>query len=105
MMGMFQIDPSLDLYLAREFMASPVGLHSPNLQRLLRAMRGAPLAGKYALLATKPGHEWTLIQLSGDPEVAPVVHHDCVFTDLLEAEREVFRRRWKQMTSEELNLE
>ena len=74
-------------------MTSPVGPHSENLQRLLRSMRGGALKGKYALLTTKPGREWTLVQLSGDPEVAPVVHQDCAFTDLLEAEREVFRRR------------
>ena len=101
---MFEIDPQLDVYLAREFMASPVGLHSPNLQRLLRSMRGGPLKDKYALLASKPGREWTLIQLSGHPDVPPLVHHDHVFSDLLDAEREVFRRRWKQLTGEELKL-
>ena len=101
---MFEIDPQLDASLAREFMTSPVGLHSPNLQRLLRTMRGGPLEGKYALLSTKPGREWTLIHLSGDPAVPPIVYHEVIFTDLLDAEREVFRRRWKQLTGERLEL-
>ncbi len=101
---MYEIDPQRDLSLAREFMATPVGLHSPNLQRLLRAMRGGALQGKYALLSTKPGHEWTLIQLSGERDLPPVVHEDAVFTDLLDAEREVFRRRWKEQTGETLDL-
>lgn len=101
---MFEIDPRRDLPLAEEFMTAPVGLHSPNLQRLLRSMRGEPLKGKYALLNTKPGREWTLIQMSGTPDIPPLILHDQVFTDLLEAEREVFRRRWKQRTGESLNL-
>ena len=100
----FRIDPERDLDLAREFMAAPAGLHSPNLQRLLRAMRGGPLEGKYALLTTRPGHEWTLIRLSGSRDVPPTVLEDCVFDDRDEAERVVFRLRWKQHTGRELGL-
>ena len=98
----FRIDPDRDLELAAEFMAAPAGLHSPNLQRLLRAMRSGPLEGKYALLVTRPGHEWTLIRLSGARDVPPTVLEDCVFDDLDEAERAVFRLRWKQHTGREL---
>ena len=101
---MFKIDPQLDLYLAREFLAAPAGPHSPNLQRLLRVMRGGELRGKFAALATKSGREWTLIQLSGDPDIPPLVHHDCLYTDPLEAEKEVFRRRWMRLTGEALSL-
>ena len=100
----FRIDPERDIALAREFMAAPAGLHSPNLQRLLRAMRGGPVEGKYALLTTRPGHEWTLMQLSGSRDVPPTVLEDCVFDDLDEAERVVFRLRWKQHTGRELGL-
>ena len=100
----FRIDPERDIELAREFMAAPAGLHSPNLQRLLRAMRGGPLEGKYALLTTKPGHEWTLMRLSGSRDVPPKVLEDCVFDDRDEAERVVFRLRWKQHTARELEL-
>ena len=100
----YRIDPERDLDLAREFMATPVGHHSPNLQRLLRSMRGGPVKGKYALLVTKPGHEWTLIQLSGERAVAPKIFEDTVYQDLDEAEREVFRLRWKQFTGRELEL-
>ena len=85
-------------------MADPVGLHSPNLQRLLRTLRGGPLPGKYALLNTKPGREWTLMRLSGAPDAAPEILHEQIFIDLLEAEREVFRRRWEEHTGRPLNL-
>ena len=85
-------------------MATPVGLHSPNLQRLLRAMRGGAVKGKYALLTTKPGHEWTLIQLSGDRATAPKIFDQHVYHDLDEAEREVFRLRWQQLSGQALEL-
>lgn len=100
----FRIDPERDLPLAREFMATPIGFHSPNLQRLLRAMRGGPLPGKYALYKSRPGHEWMLMELSGSRDVPPVMHKDTVFTDLDEAERHVFRLRWRQITGRDLDL-
>ena len=100
----FRIDPERDLDLAREFLATPVGFHSPGLQRLLRAMRGGPVKDKYALLTTRPGREWTLIQLSGERGVAPRIREEHVYHDLDEAEREVFRLRWKQHTGRELAL-
>ena len=102
---MYEIDPDRDLPLAREFMAAPIGLHSPNLQRLLRAMRGGPVKGKYALLCTKPGHEWTLMRMSGERGAPPELLEDTVFGDLLEAERAVFKLRWKQSTGRELALD
>ncbi|MDT5000474.1 MAG: hypothetical protein QOK12_2579, partial [Mycobacterium sp.] len=40
----YRIDPITDLPHAREFMATPVGLHSPGLQRVLNVLRGEPLA-------------------------------------------------------------
>ena len=100
----FRMDPERDLDLAREFMADPVGFHSPNLQRLLRAMRTGPVKGKYALLMTRPGREWALIQLSGERGVAPRIWKEHVYDDLDQAEREVFRLRWKQHTGRELPL-
>jgi len=101
----YEIDPERDLPLVHEFMAQPIGMHSPNLQRLLRVMRRGPVAGKYALFRSKAGHEWTLMQLSGEPCKPPVIHDDVVFTDLDEAERHVFRLRWKQMTGQDLEPE
>ena len=98
----YRIDPDRDLPLVAEFMAAPIGFHSPNLQRLLRAMRGGPLPGKYALYKSRPGHEWMLMQLSGNRDVPPTMHEDVVFTDLEDAERHVFRLRWKQITGRDL---
>ena len=102
---MYEIDPQRDLPLAREFMAAPIGLHSPNLQRLVRGMRSGPVKGKYVLLCTTPGHEWTLMRMSGERGVPPQVLEDTVFDDLLDAERAVFKLRWKQSTGRELVLD
>ena len=102
---MASIDPIRDLRLAREFMATPIGHHSPDLQRLLRTFRGEPVKGKYALLITKPSREWMLIELSGDKGVPFKLHRDQVFTSLADAERAVFRLRWKRHTGQDMVLE
>ena len=86
-----------------EFRQNPLGPHSPNLQRVLNLMRGAPTAGKYCLICTKPFSEWRLARMSGQRGVpAAPIDHD-VFTDLAEAEWAVFRRRWRELTGEDLN--
>ena len=100
----YEIDWARDIELAREFIHAPVGHHSPNLQRLLRVMRSGPVKGKYALLVTKPGREWTLIRCSGQMGVSPTVYWDNIFLSIEDAEREVFRLRWKELTGRELNL-
>ena len=99
------IDPVRDLRLAREFMACPIGHHSPDLQRLLRQFRGEPVKGKYALLTVRSNREWMLIELSGEKGVPFTMHPDRRFTSLAEAERAVFRLRWKRYTGQDLELE
>jgi branched-chain amino acid transport system permease protein len=102
---MIAIDPVRDLRLAREFMATPIGHHSPDLQRLLRQFRGEPVKGKYALLTVRPNREWMLIELSGEKGVPFTLHPDQRFTSLAEAERAVFRKRWKRYTGQDLMLD
>ena len=98
----YEIDFARDIELAREFIYAPIGHHSLNLQRLLRAMRSGPVKGKYALLMTKPGREWTLIRCSGQVGVPPAIYWDHIFLSIEDAEREVFRLRWKELTGREL---
>ena len=101
----YSIDPVRDLDLAREFMAEPIGIHSPSLQRLLRTMRGGPLKGKYALFKSQPGQQWMLMQLSGQRDLPPTLHETTVFTEIEDAERHVFRLRWRQLTGSQLELD
>jgi hypothetical protein len=100
----YRVDPVTDLRYAQEFMAAPVGLHSPGLQRVLNAFRGEPLAGKYVLVEEIPHQRWRLARLTGERgKAVPVL--DTVFTDLLTAEREVFRLRWREHTGQDLDVE
>jgi hypothetical protein len=99
----YRIDPVMDLPYAREFMATPVGLHSPGLQRVLNVLRGEPLAGKYVLIEITPHEQWRLARLTGE-RGQPVRLLDTEFTDLAAAEREVFMLRWKEHVGHDLVL-
>jgi hypothetical protein len=100
----YRIDPVKDLPFAREFMAAPVGLHSPGLQRVLNVLRGEPLAGKYVLIEVTPHRKWQLARLTG-VRGQPVPLMDSTFTDLLTAERAVFTLRWKEHVGQDLVVE
>jgi hypothetical protein len=99
----YRIDPVKDLPHALEFMDTPVGPHSPGLQRVLNVLRGEPLAGKYVLVEITPHEQWRLARLTGD-RGRPVAVLDTVYTDLTTAEREVFILRWKEHVGQDLVL-
>ena len=88
-------------HLADEFMADPFGRASPELQRVLMVFRGEPLEGKPVLICTKPFEEWTLAMHPGRRGVPPTLTEHR-FTSLEEAERFVFRLRWKKYTGHDL---
>lgn len=100
----YHIDPVGDLPFAREFMVSPVGLHSPGLQRVLNVLRGEPLAGKYVLIEITPHRQWRLGRLTGERGRAVEVLNT-VFTDLETAEREVFQLRWREHVGQDLAVD
>ena len=85
--------------LIEEFRANPIGHHSPELQRLLNKLRGAPIADKFCLVVLKPSREWQLAKTTG---VAgkPLKMLNKKFTSLEDAEWYVFKQRWKAMTGE-----
>ena len=85
----------------RRVKANPIGHHSPDLQRVLNTLRGADVKGKHCLVCTKPGREWRLAQLSG-VRGKPVKLLDKTFDNIDDAERYVFRLRWKQHTGKAL---
>ncbi len=101
--SIYRIDPVRDLPYAAEFFATPVGHQSPGLQRVLHVLRGEPLRDKYVLVTCKPHREWQLARLSGE-RGKPLLRLDVFYTCLLEAERDIFRRRWKDFTGEDLKL-
>jgi hypothetical protein len=99
--SLYKIDPVGDLAFAEEFFANPVGHQSPGLQRVLHVFRGEPLQEKYVLVTTKPHAQWQLARLSGQ-RGKPLTLLDTFYTCLLTAERDIFKRRWKDFTGEDL---
>ena len=89
-----------DQAVASEFATKPIGHHSPALQRVLNVFRGEDVENKYVLICTKPHQEWALGQLSQPGKPVKILKER--FTSLTDAEREVFRRRWKKYTGSEL---
>ena len=90
-----------DRELAAHFLDQPFADPTPDLMRLLNRLRWHPISGKYVLVCTRRHEEWTLARLKGRGEPIELLP-DHVFTDLLEAERFVFRLRWKAATGEEI---
>lgn len=89
-----------DRKLAEEFRNNPNGHHSKDLQRLLHVFRGADIEGKYVVLCNKPFKEWELGQTTGIGK--PMKRLGVKYTNLKDAEWDVFKRRWKQHTGEKL---
>lgn len=88
--------------LYAEYAAQPTGAHSPDLQFILQKFRKSPCSGKFVLIALEPHRRWRLGKLTG-VRGKPVLGYDGPeFTDLAEAERHVFRLRWKALTGEDL---
>jgi len=92
-----------DRSVVDEFDKAPIGHHSPALQRLLNVFRGEPLQDKYVLICTKPHKQWVLAQLTGERGKPVKVLKGQVFTSIEDAEREVFRRRWRKYTGSDLD--
>lgn len=92
-----------DKSLFEEFKARPVGQHSHALQRLLNYFRRAPTKDKYIVICTKPHREWVLAQLPGRRGAKVKIHHNRVFTSLKEAELEIFKLRWLELTGQRLD--
>jgi len=100
-MSRYRIDHA-DRQFAAAFLANPVGYHSPDLQRVLNVLRGSGPAGKYVLIVREPYRRWGLGRLPGKRGAALEVIQDVEFTDLDDAERDIFRRRWKDATGSDL---
>jgi hypothetical protein len=84
--------------LAAEFRRQPFGRHSAALEQLLSLFRSAPIKDKHCLICIKPHQEWMLARLSGVRGTPPTIEGNRVFRSLAEAEWEVFKLRWKNLS-------
>ncbi|MCO5064246.1 MAG: ABC transporter permease [Rhizobiaceae bacterium] len=79
-----------------EFEHDPAGRHSPALQKIVNRMRGGSVNNKLVLFCTKPHKEWILARLNG--RAKPITFYwDRKFTNLDEAEVEIYRMRLAEM--------
>lgn len=91
-----------DLRHAAEFRANPLGIAGPGLQRVLNLLRGGPKSGKYVLVVKEPYQRWVLGRLPAARGQSVEIMDDWEFTNLAEAEWEVFKLRWKASTGQDL---
>lgn len=90
--------------LAREFHGNVRGPHSEDLKRLLHRMRAGPQNRRYVLVVRVPFQEWVLGQLPETRGEPITLHEGKVFTSPDDAEWEVFKLRWRELTGEELQV-
>jgi hypothetical protein len=100
----YRIDPDRDRAHIDEFRRRPLGSHSPGLQRVLNAMRFDPSGRQVILVCRKPFAEWVLGMMPEKREEPLSIEGEPVFTSIEQAEWEVFRRRWRAITGESINL-
>ncbi len=100
----YKIDPDADRVYIEEFRQKPIGAHSPGLQRLLNIMRHDPSGRQVVLVCRKPFEEWVLGLMPADRSAPIAIEDEPVFTDIGSAEWEVFRRRWRVITGEDINM-
>jgi hypothetical protein len=98
---MISVNPKR-LDLAAEFMANPIGAHSAELQQILWLFRGALPEDKHVLVCLEPYRRWMLAQMDGRPGKKLKLHPKKIFRSLEDAERAVFRLRWKHYTGQSL---
>lgn len=101
-MSLYKVNAEKHRHLADEFRKNPVGIHSPELQKVLNVFRGAAMPEKYVLVCVKPHEEWRLAQL-GKGRGDPLTLTDQVFGSIEDAEWAVFKLRWKHYTGESLD--
>ena len=92
-----------DTALAIEFLEDRVGYHSPDLQRLLNLMRTDYADYKYVLVVLEQHRRWGLGRLPLTRGKAIEIVDGVEYTDILDAERDVFKRRWHDLTQQDLD--
>lgn len=97
----YVIDPAR-VDLAEEFRRNPKGPHSAELMKVLHRMRWSGEGGRFVLVTLDPGRRWMLGRLPGARGVPVETFANRIYTDVNEAEWDVFRIRWKAITGREL---
>ncbi len=84
--------------IALEYRNRPRGPFGLELQRILDRMRMTPVKGGYVLIVREPFRRWQLARLSGIRGFPPSPVGAVSYASLAEAEWDIFKRRWKDLT-------
>ena len=98
---MYEIDPSRT-DLVEEFRVNPAGPYSPELALIVNRLRVMPLADRHVLVCTKPDREWVLAKIPPERGAKMELYEDQQFNDYNEGVWEIFKRRWKTVTGQDL---
>ena len=98
---MYEID-STRTDLVEEFRNNPDGPYSPELTLIVNRLRIMPLAERHVLVCTKPGREWILAKIPPVRGAKMKLYADQRFNDYDAGVWEVFKRRWKTITGQDL---
>ena len=78
-----------------DFLERPYSKHSLNTLKILNKLRSVQRKGKYCLICIKPYKLWQLAKLTGIRGQSAIPIKGKYFNDLEEAERYVFKLRYK----------
>lgn len=99
-----RISADADRKYVEEFRANPIAPHSPGLQRVLNLMRLWRGGDQYILIAREEFADYAIGRMPPDRADPIVIEDGRSFASREEAEWELFRRRWREHTGEEINL-
>lgn len=99
----YRIDAETDRTYIEEFRAAPIAPHSPGLQRVLNIMRLWRGGDQFILIAREEFADYVIGRMPPDRAQPIVIETDLSFSSREEAEWELFRRRWRQHTGEDIN--
>lgn len=83
-------------------MRDPLGRHGPELQILVDLMRAGSIEGKRFLFMVRPHRAWVIARVSTGPPARAELPCEPVYTNLEDAERALFRLRWRELFGRDL---
>ncbi len=98
---MYEIDPSRT-DLVDEFRNNPGGPYSEELTLVVNRLRLMPMQDKHVLVCTKRGREWILAKIPPERGAKVELFKDQVFKNYSDGVWEVFKRRWKTVTGQDV---
>ena len=91
-------------YEFRENLYNKNYYHSPSLQRILNLLRAGPIKNKEALYKDSKKKIWYLVTLPAYRGQKFKINYKISFSNTIDAEWYVFKKRWKKHTGKTLKI-